>query len=81
MLIQEPSPSPQPSPVKRPLRNLPDEAMSGVSNDTTVAKPPPFWIPAFAGMTVVQRSRQGRGGLRLGGFSEFLRSLTTTYRL
>ena len=64
-----PSPSPRPpyrvrgrlSPVKRPLRNLPDEAMSGVSNDTTVAKPPPFWIPAFAGMTVVQRSRQGRG--------------------
>ena len=50
------SPSPQPSPVKRPLRNLPDEAMSGVVNDTILAKPPPLWIPAFAGMTVVQRS-------------------------
>ena len=85
------SPSPQSSPVKRPLRNLPHEAMSGVVNDTILAKPPtpldtglrrydgcakvssrerreapspPLWIPAFAGMTVVQRSRQGRGGRR-----------------
>ena len=28
--------------------------MSGVVNDTILAKPPPLWIPAFAGMTVVQ---------------------------
>ena len=28
------------SPLTRPLRNLPDEAMSGVVNDTTLAKPP-----------------------------------------
>ena len=42
--------------LRRPLRSLPDEATSGVVNDTTLAKPPPLWIPAFAGMTVVQRS-------------------------
>ena len=41
---------------RRPLRNLPDEATSGVVNDTIMAKPPPLWIPAFAGMTVVQGS-------------------------
>ena len=49
-------PSPLDSRLRRPLRNLPDEATSGVVNDTILAKPPPLWIPAFAGMTVVQRS-------------------------
>ena len=42
--------------LRRPLRNLPDEATSGVVNDTILAKAPPLWIPAFAGMTVVRRS-------------------------
>ena len=38
------------------LRNLLDEATSRVVDDAILAKPPPLWIPAFAGMTVVQRS-------------------------
>ena len=42
--------------LRRPLRNLPHEATSGVVNDTILAKHTPHWIPAFAGMTVVQRS-------------------------
>ena len=56
VLARETPSTPVDTRFRRPLRNLPDEAMSGVVNDTTLAKPPPLWIPAFAGMTVVQRS-------------------------
>ena len=49
-------PVPLDSRLRRPLRNLPDEATPGVVNDTVLAKAPPLWIPAFAGMTVAQRS-------------------------
>ena len=42
------------------LRKLPEEAMLGVVNDTTQSKPPPLWVPAFAGTTVERRSLDGK---------------------
>ena len=50
--------------LRRPLRNLPDEPTLGDVTDAILAKHPPHWIPAFAGMTVVQRSpKAGTTGL------------------
>ena len=55
------------------MRNIPDEAMSGVVNDTILAKPPPLLIPAFAGMTVVQGSQEA-GTLLVRSGSDFVKS-------
>ena len=43
------------------MSNLSDEVTYGIGSNSTKAKPPPLWVPACAGTTVVQGCRCGKG--------------------
>ena len=58
----------------RPLQNYPKRIQIAVWDDSCHSQIKGFWIPAFAGMTVMQRSpfARTRGGIRFGVIRYFL---------